>query len=194
MGSINKNHKLTTKGFTLIEVVLVLAIGGLIFLLAFLAFQQVSRNRRDTQRRSDVKRMVGYIEEFAANNNGAYPCATHYAGTLAPTFGARTLVSAVVSYDAQCPGMRMSLSQDNSFNTNAGDLNGHFAYKDPKIGPAHYMIVRNQEINETLGRLGIYVGAKCNGSALSALDDYSAYAVRVKLESGANNYACADNS
>ncbi|MBP9738093.1 prepilin-type N-terminal cleavage/methylation domain-containing protein, partial [Candidatus Saccharibacteria bacterium] len=42
-----KNNK---KGFTLIEVVLVLAIGGLIFLLAFIAFQQVSANRRDTQR------------------------------------------------------------------------------------------------------------------------------------------------
>lgn len=49
------------KGFTLIEVVLVLAIGGLIFLLAFLAFQQVSTNRRDTQRRSDANRALAEL-------------------------------------------------------------------------------------------------------------------------------------
>lgn len=52
------------KGFTLIEVVLVLAIGGLIFLLAFLAFSQASANRRDTQRRSDARRLLAAIETF----------------------------------------------------------------------------------------------------------------------------------
>lgn len=61
------------KGFTLIEVVLVLAIGGLIFLLAFLAFQQVSRNRRDTQRRTDVARVVAELQNYAGDNNGQYP-------------------------------------------------------------------------------------------------------------------------
>lgn len=49
-------------GFTLIEVVLVLAIGSAIFLLAFLAFRQVSVNRRDTQRRSDVAKMMAALE------------------------------------------------------------------------------------------------------------------------------------
>ena len=52
----NRQKQLSRGGFTLIEVVLVLAIGGLIFLLAFIAFQQVSTNRRDTQRRNDAGR------------------------------------------------------------------------------------------------------------------------------------------
>lgn len=56
------SKKLNKKGFTLIEVVLVLAIGGLIFLLAFIAYQQVSRNRRDTQRRNDAGRILAQIE------------------------------------------------------------------------------------------------------------------------------------
>lgn len=51
-----------SKGFTLIEVVLVLAIGGLIFLLAFIAFQQVSANRRDTQRRADAGRVLAELQ------------------------------------------------------------------------------------------------------------------------------------
>ena len=66
-------HK-NKSGFTLIEVVLVLAIGGLIFLLAFLAFQQVSVNRRDTWRRGDVRQVLAAAENFAADNNFRYPC------------------------------------------------------------------------------------------------------------------------
>ena len=60
------------KGFTLIEVVLVLAIGGLIFLLAFLAFQQVSTNRRDTARRADAGRVLAELQNYKADNN-RYP-------------------------------------------------------------------------------------------------------------------------
>jgi prepilin-type N-terminal cleavage/methylation domain-containing protein len=55
------------KGFTLIEVVLVLAIGGLIFLLAFLAFQQVSTNRRDTQRRNDAGSIISELQNAAGD-------------------------------------------------------------------------------------------------------------------------------
>ncbi len=67
------SKKLNKKGFTLIEVVLVLAIGGLIFLLAFLAYQQVSRNRRDTQRRSDTARVVAELENYKADGRTTYP-------------------------------------------------------------------------------------------------------------------------
>lgn len=64
--------QLDKRGFTLIEVVLVLAIGGLIFLLAFLAFQQASINRRDTQRRSDAGRVVSELENYKGDQ-GSYP-------------------------------------------------------------------------------------------------------------------------
>lgn len=66
MKQINKNR---TGGFTLIEVVLVLAIGGLIFLLAFLAFQQASTNRRDTQRRSDAGRVVSELQNYQGDKS-----------------------------------------------------------------------------------------------------------------------------
>ena len=82
-------NKLNKKGFTLIEVVLVLAIGGLIFLLAFLAFQQVSVNRRDTQRRSDAGRIVAELQNYQGDK-GSLPsnsattdsCATTAAGSF----------------------------------------------------------------------------------------------------------------
>lgn len=77
---IMKNRKIKKLGgggggFTLIEVVLVLAIGGLIFLLAFVAFQNASTNRRDTQRRNDVNRMVSEVQNYASDHNSAIPTA-----------------------------------------------------------------------------------------------------------------------
>ena len=44
----------TKKGFTIIEVVLVLAIAGLIFLMVFLALPNLQRSQKDTQRRDDL--------------------------------------------------------------------------------------------------------------------------------------------
>lgn len=67
--------KTSTKesGFTIIEVVLVLAIAGLIFLVVFLALPALQRSQRDSQRRSDLGRMLAQLETYASNNNGAYP-------------------------------------------------------------------------------------------------------------------------
>ncbi len=65
--------KMNQKAFTLIEVVLVLAVGSLIFAMAFIAFSQASINRRDTQRRADLGKIAGEIENYAADNNGKYP-------------------------------------------------------------------------------------------------------------------------
>lgn len=60
-------------GFTIIEVVLVLAIAGLIFLIVFLALPALQRNQRDTQRRNDVGRVVTAVTNYTANNNGDVP-------------------------------------------------------------------------------------------------------------------------
>lgn len=82
-----------SKGFTLIEVVLVLAIGGLIFLLAFLAFQQTSRNRRDTQRRSDAGRVIAELQNYLADTSSfpdsstALTASTICTTTTASSFG-----------------------------------------------------------------------------------------------------------
>ena len=63
---INKNQNITKKGFTIIEVVLVLAIAGLIFLMVFLALPALQRAQRDTQRKQDV----AALHNWKANNKG----------------------------------------------------------------------------------------------------------------------------
>ena len=61
------------KGFTIIEVVLVLGIAGLIFLMVFIALPALQRNRRDTQRTSDITRLASAITNYESNNSGAIP-------------------------------------------------------------------------------------------------------------------------
>lgn len=63
----------TKKGFTIIEVVLVLAIAGLIFLMVFIALPALQRNQRDTQRKNDLSRIQSAVNSYQANNKGKIP-------------------------------------------------------------------------------------------------------------------------
>lgn len=58
------------KGFTIIEVLIVLAIAGLILLIVFLAVPALQRNSRNTQRANDAAQVGGIINECLANRNG----------------------------------------------------------------------------------------------------------------------------
>ena len=69
------NHKIKheREGFTIIEVVLVLAIAGLIFLMVFVALPALQRSQRDTQRRDDMARFSSQLTQYQSNNNGKVP-------------------------------------------------------------------------------------------------------------------------
>lgn len=66
----NKKRK---EGFTIIEVLIVLAIVGLIMLIVFLAVPALQRNSRNTQRRNDISTYLGAVNEWKNNNNGKTP-------------------------------------------------------------------------------------------------------------------------
>lgn len=85
----NKGYKGTMKllkksdrGFTIIEVLIVLVIASSILLIVFLAVPQLQRNSRNTQRRSGIASIAGAINEYAANNSAALP--TQISGTANP--------------------------------------------------------------------------------------------------------------
>ena len=67
---MTKNNK---KGFTIIEVVLVLAIAGLIFLMVFIALPALQRSQRNTRRRQDMSRVLSAFNDYQANNSGKVP-------------------------------------------------------------------------------------------------------------------------
>ncbi len=68
----------TQKGFTIIEVLIVLAIAGLILLIVFLAVPSLNRNSRNTQRRSDVSKLLAAVQEGLNNSNGTLPASGQF--------------------------------------------------------------------------------------------------------------------
>lgn len=60
-------------GFTIIEVLIVLAIAGLIMLIVFLAVPALQRNSRNTQRKNDASAVASAIANFISNNGGTLP-------------------------------------------------------------------------------------------------------------------------
>lgn len=62
-------------GFTIIEVLIVLAIGAAIIVIVLLAVPALNRNSRNTQRKNDVQAILGGVNEFISNNAGVMPAA-----------------------------------------------------------------------------------------------------------------------
>ena len=75
-----------TNGFTIIEVMIVLAIAGLIMLIVFLAVPALQRSSRNTQRKADVSAILDSMSEYSTNNGGTLPnaaaCFAVASGTL----------------------------------------------------------------------------------------------------------------
>jgi len=85
-----KKLKRNNQGFTIIEVLIVLAIAGLILLIVFLAVPALQRNSRNTQRKDDIARLGGAVQEFENNHSGTAP-AVGVANCVAPGCDAATL-------------------------------------------------------------------------------------------------------
>lgn len=92
MSSRIKSFFKAKEGFTIIEVMIVLAIAGLIMIIVFLAIPQLQRSQRNTRRKDALNRIKTELDNYAANNSGVYPvaavasAATNF-GTPATTLG-----------------------------------------------------------------------------------------------------------
>lgn len=78
------------KGFTLIEVIMVLALAGLILTLVFLAVAQGNQYRRDNDRQAAAAKYLAATRQWISDNNGVIPDST---GTIIGTDGS-------VAYDS----------------------------------------------------------------------------------------------
>lgn len=63
-------QKRKESGFTIVEVMIVLAIAGLIILVVFLAVPALQRNSRNTQRSNDASLVGAAVNECLTNRNG----------------------------------------------------------------------------------------------------------------------------
>jgi prepilin-type N-terminal cleavage/methylation domain-containing protein len=106
-----KNRKNLTKGFTLIEMIVVIALIGILMGVAFPQTTKFLAAGRDTKRISDVSRLIpGYLELYF-NQEGKYPSGD-FAGltgklgaTGANVLGGKKLPEATGAYIyVYCPG------------------------------------------------------------------------------------------
>lgn len=73
---LTKLKKPNNQGFTIIEVMIVLAIAGLILLIVFLAVPALQRAQRNSGRKSDAGHINTAVNDFVSNNNGTLPGGT----------------------------------------------------------------------------------------------------------------------
>lgn len=106
-----------SKGFTIIEVLIVLAIAGLIILIVFLAVPALQRNSRNTQTREDASKVLAVMQEAINNNNGRAPI-----GTVAPT-----AITNLFTTTSQLTGVNYNVHAT-AFQALPGALNRETAY------------------------------------------------------------------
>lgn len=68
---MSKYQTKRSEGFTIIEVLIVLAIAGLIMLVVFLAVPNLQRNSRNNSYRNEASNILGAYSEVSSNKNGA---------------------------------------------------------------------------------------------------------------------------
>lgn len=156
-GQPRVSASLNKRGFTLIEVVLVLAIAGLLFLLAFIAYRQVSANRRDTKRRTSVAQVLAEVQN--ASGDGVL-----IADQNALTGGAVSSSGGFVGKYLKAP---------------LAGPTGYYAFKY-QAAPASGQVVQTT----VLDQMQITHDAKCGDSPDMLLRSNGSYAVMLRLEKG----------
>ena len=173
----NTNSK---KGFTIIEVVLVLAIAGLIFLMVFIALPALQRSQRDTQRRDDMARFLSQLNQYQANNSGRTPVTVSGgSATFNNTFITQYLQAGGDTFNDPSTGATYVI-QDVTNCTNATTCPG-----TTDVGN-----LATTDAAER-GRIHVYANAKCNGENPEYINGNNKIAIRIKLE-GAGIY-CGNN-
>jgi type II secretory pathway pseudopilin PulG len=181
--------------FTIIEVMIVLAIAGLIMVVVFIAVPQLQRNVRDHARKGIADRLKAEIETYAGNNQGKYPLGSNI--HLGPS--------------GSCPASTTGCITDFVNRYITGKVN----VKDPSLGidvitgtadnrgrPVEWGDAPAPNVASVIqkGDLYIFYGAKCNGENVAQSDSGSSspitaghtFAVVIGLDRDGTDY-CIDN-
>ncbi|MBC7868851.1 type II secretion system protein [Candidatus Saccharibacteria bacterium] len=157
------NLQLKEKGFTIIEVVLVLAIAGLIFLMVFIALPALQRNQRDSQRKNDLSRAQTALVSYQSNNRNASPGVTD---ALWATFKTQYLIAGTDTFE------------DPSFGSYI------FKFKDTTRTAPSTSVADN-------GEIWVFSSSTCNGETISSSASVRKVALAMKLEGG--GVSCVNN-
>lgn len=89
------------RGFTLLEVLIVIAIIGILVSLGVVSYSSAQRKTRNSKRRGDVKAIQGAWEQYYADNSSAYPDSCTITATYMPS-GLPTDPKSAAAYAGVC--------------------------------------------------------------------------------------------
>lgn len=95
--NFKKNHQ---SGFTIIEVLIVLAIAGLIMVAVFTAVPALQRSSRNNSRKSAASQIMASISSYVANSNGTLPSATTLSSSALNDYKESFYLKAQIYYGA----------------------------------------------------------------------------------------------
>jgi prepilin-type N-terminal cleavage/methylation domain-containing protein len=150
------------RGFTIIEVVLVLAIAGLIFLMVFMALPALQKSQRDTARKNDVGIVAAALTNYSSNNRGQLPYANQVSTVITDLNGGTSGIEPYLD------GLSGNITQVTFYNW-------HDAWQDGKGDgdPGHIFVYERAQCNtDTTAVKGTLQGAARQS------------AVMIKLETG----------
>ena len=142
MAKANINSK---QGFTIIEVVLVLAIAGLIFLMVFVALPALQRSQRDTSRRNDMSRVDTSLVQYQTNHSNLSVNLPDVGATAVPWTAPKdnTFGTAGCNGNVACEFVRDYMNTGSS--ENDGKKNN---FEDPDGTPYSVVIMPNWDLHE----------------------------------------------
>jgi prepilin-type N-terminal cleavage/methylation domain-containing protein len=190
-----KNHQ-KSKGFTIIEVLIVLAIAGVILITVLAAMHQLRVSVNDSHRKTVAANVKAEIDSYAANHLWVYPFSSND-----PTYPHGAVDC--IQHRTGCFVDFVNLYIKGTINVNdpsTGDpmvTGADFQHGLPIEWPDPPSPTIQDDI--TKGQFYIVYGARCNGSGVMANNSPSpkshggAYAVVVGLERD-GTAMCIDNS
>lgn len=182
-----------TKGFTIIEVVLVLAIAGLIFLMVFIGLPALQRAQRNTQRRRDLTIIISAMNRWKTHNTGSV---TDSFDKAFKTNGFCTFWNRYVGDEVVDPSTGKPYKIALWGSAKAYDCKEKKAYPRDGFDPtANGRTSGNSWAKMELGDIQYDDVARCNGDTfddnLGKSSNMHAFALRIYLEGGA--VLCVDN-
>jgi len=93
---IHKHKTSDEGGFTILELLIVMAVGGLIMLIIFAALPTLQRNARNDNRKQDVSIILQAISKWELNNSGNIPQDGTYLNTARLSYYDKTNATAIV--------------------------------------------------------------------------------------------------
>lgn len=156
---MQKQKPFFRSGFTIIELVLVLAVAGLVFLMVFVALPNLQRSQRDTQRRQDYANLLANVTQYMVNNNGKLPNAPSSGANWSYATDSKNLINSTGKAPDGDDYVLVIISQ-NSYNSylHSGTPTisslGITAYLNPLKPPTVFVVTKAQCGNLTVEAAG----------------------------------------